>query len=101
MEVLWFIAGVVTLYLAQKFYAWQKPLNLPWYTWLVTALAYVSAWLFVATVITLSGEVSRYGSKPMLISGLIVLLITVVLTALARWLIGRGKGRPAGVKAAA
>lgn len=93
MEILWFVAGVVTLYLGQKFYTWQKPLNLPWYTWLVTALAYLSAWAFVATVVTLAGEVSRWGSKPMLISGLIVLLITVGLAAIARWLIGRaGKG---------
>lgn len=101
MGILWFIAGLVTLYLAQKFYTWQKPLNLPWYAWLVTALAYASAWLFVATIITLSGEVARYGSKPMLISGLIVLLITVALAAIARWLINREKSKGTGAAAAA
>lgn len=88
MGLVWLFAGLITYFLAQRFYVWQKPLRLPWYAWLVTILAYGSVWLAVAIALTLKDQVADWGTKPMLVLTLGALLLAVIFAAIARVLIG-------------
>ncbi len=83
MTVIWFTAlGAFTLYLIQYAMKWQKSnFNLPWYSWGLAILSYLTFAVSVPLVYTMAGEAIK---RPAFITALIAGIILVAFIALTR-----------------